>query len=81
MTTTGSKVLVGIEFLSDGLKLWRGIMQWLGGIGIIAKATLGVYCGWAACSCYPVACLSCCISVSCEGHDSRCGVSSRFRDC
>lgn len=35
ITTTGSTVLVGIEHLSDGLKLWRGIMQWLGGIGII----------------------------------------------
>ncbi len=35
ITTTGSTVLVGIEELSDGLKLWRGIMQWLGGIGII----------------------------------------------
>ncbi|TFH85213.1 TrkH family potassium uptake protein [Billgrantia azerbaijanica] len=35
ITTTGSTVLVGIEDLSDGLKLWRGIMQWLGGIGII----------------------------------------------
>ncbi|PXX94737.1 Trk system potassium transporter TrkI [Halomonas sp. LBP4] len=82
ITTTGSTILVGIEFLSDGLKLWRGIMQWLGGIGIIvmgiailpflkvggmrlfhtessdwsdkvmprtggiAKATLGIYCGF-----------------------------------
>ena len=35
ITTTGSTVLVGIENLSDGLKLWRGLMQWLGGIGII----------------------------------------------
>ena len=35
ITTTGSTVLTGIERLSDGLKLWRGIMQWLGGIGII----------------------------------------------
>lgn len=35
ITTTGSTILEGIEFLSDGLKLWRGIMQWLGGIGII----------------------------------------------
>lgn len=35
ITTTGSTVLVGIEDLSDGLKLWRGLMQWLGGIGII----------------------------------------------
>jgi trk system potassium uptake protein len=82
ITTTGSTILVGIESLSDGLKLWRGIMQWLGGIGIIvmgiailpflkvggmrlfhtessdwsdkvmprtggiAKATLGIYCGF-----------------------------------
>ncbi|ALM53691.1 TrkH family potassium uptake protein [Halomonas huangheensis] len=35
ITTTGSTILVGIENLSDGLKLWRGLMQWLGGIGII----------------------------------------------
>lgn len=35
ITTTGSTVLEGIENLSDGLKLWRGMMQWLGGIGII----------------------------------------------
>lgn len=35
ITTTGSTVLIGIDDLSDGLKLWRGIMQWLGGIGII----------------------------------------------
>ncbi|NYS62057.1 Trk system potassium transporter TrkI [Vreelandella salicampi] len=35
ITTTGSTILVGIEHLSDGLKLWRGLMQWLGGIGII----------------------------------------------
>ncbi|HSH48908.1 MAG TPA: TrkH family potassium uptake protein [Halomonas sp.] len=35
ITTTGSTVLTGIQGLSDGLKLWRGLMQWLGGIGII----------------------------------------------
>ncbi|BCB61869.1 Trk system potassium uptake protein [Halomonas sp. A020] len=35
ITTTGSTVLVGIDNLSDGLKLWRGLMQWMGGIGII----------------------------------------------
>ncbi|MGQ7246151.1 TrkH family potassium uptake protein [Halomonas sp. V046] len=35
ITTTGSTILTGIENLSDGLKLWRGLMQWLGGIGII----------------------------------------------
>lgn len=35
ITTTGSTILTGIESLSDGLKLWRGLMQWMGGIGII----------------------------------------------
>ena len=35
ITTTGSTILVSIETLSDGLKLWRGLMQWMGGIGII----------------------------------------------
>lgn len=35
ITTTGSTVLSDIEQLSDGLKLWRGLMQWLGGVGII----------------------------------------------
>lgn len=35
ITTTGSTVMVGIEHWSDGIKLWRGMMQWLGGIGII----------------------------------------------
>lgn len=35
ITTTGSTVMTGIEYLSDGLKLWRGLMQWMGGIGII----------------------------------------------
>ncbi|WP_286009797.1 TrkH family potassium uptake protein [Salinicola avicenniae] len=38
ITTTGSTVLSGIEHLSDGLKLWRGLMQWFGGIGIIVMA-------------------------------------------
>nr|WP_163501348.1 Trk system potassium transporter TrkI [Halomonas socia] len=35
ITTTGSTILQDIDVLSDGLKLWRGMMQWLGGIGII----------------------------------------------
>ncbi|WP_239495314.1 TrkH family potassium uptake protein [Salinicola halophilus] len=38
ITTTGSTILSGIENLSDGLKLWRGLMQWMGGIGIIVMA-------------------------------------------
>jgi len=38
LTTTGATVLGGIEALPEGLKLWRGILQWLGGIGIIVVA-------------------------------------------
>lgn len=38
LTTTGATVLVGLDGLPDGLKLWRGILQWLGGVGIIVVA-------------------------------------------
>ena len=38
LTTTGSTVLSGLETLPKGLLLWRGILQWLGGIGIIVVA-------------------------------------------
>ncbi|MGB3243172.1 MAG: TrkH family potassium uptake protein [Sulfitobacter sp.] len=38
MTTTGATVLTGLDELPKGLLLWRGIMQWLGGIGIIVVA-------------------------------------------
>ena len=38
LTTTGATVLVGIDSLPAGLKLWRGILQWLGGVGIIVVA-------------------------------------------
>ena len=38
ITTTGSTVLTGLETLPQGLLLWRGILQWLGGIGIIVVA-------------------------------------------
>ncbi|MGQ9366613.1 TrkH family potassium uptake protein [Azospirillum sp. ST 5-10] len=35
LTTTGSTVIVGLEGLPPGLLLWRSLLQWLGGIGII----------------------------------------------
>ncbi|MEP1611931.1 MAG: TrkH family potassium uptake protein [Roseobacter sp.] len=38
LTTTGSTVFIGLENLPKGLLLWRGILQWLGGIGIIVVA-------------------------------------------
>ncbi|MFS4580423.1 TrkH family potassium uptake protein [Phaeobacter sp. C3_T13_0] len=38
LTTTGSTVISGLDNLPRGLLLWRGILQWLGGIGIIVVA-------------------------------------------
>ena len=38
LTTTGATVLSDLETLPKGLLLWRGILQWLGGIGIIVVA-------------------------------------------
>jgi trk system potassium uptake protein TrkH len=34
-TTTGASVLTDIETVSRGLLLWRSLIQWLGGMGII----------------------------------------------
>ena len=38
LTTTGSTVINGLDQLPQGILLWRGILQWLGGIGIIVVA-------------------------------------------
>ena len=38
LTTTGSTVLTGLDDLPKGILLWRGLLQWLGGIGIIVVA-------------------------------------------
>ncbi|WP_299283363.1 TrkH family potassium uptake protein [uncultured Tateyamaria sp.] len=38
LTTTGSTVFTGLDEMPKGLLLWRGILQWLGGIGIIVVA-------------------------------------------
>ncbi|PIW28965.1 MAG: potassium transporter TrkH [Rhodospirillales bacterium CG15_BIG_FIL_POST_REV_8_21_14_020_66_15] len=40
ITTTGSTVLTGLDTLPPGILMWRAILQWLGGIGIIAMAIL-----------------------------------------
>jgi len=39
ITTTGATVLTGLSKLPPGLLLWRALLQWLGGLGIIAMAT------------------------------------------
>ena len=38
LTTTGSTVFIGLGALPEGLLLWRALLQWLGGIGIIVVA-------------------------------------------
>ena len=38
LTTTGATVFTGLDELPRGLLLWRAILQWLGGIGIIVVA-------------------------------------------
>jgi len=38
VTTTGSTVIVGLDSAPPGILLWRAILQWLGGIGIIVMA-------------------------------------------
>lgn len=38
ITTTGSTVITGLDYAPPGILLWRGILQWLGGLGIIVMA-------------------------------------------
>jgi len=38
LTTTGSTVFSGLDGLPRGLLLWRGLLQWFGGVGIIVVA-------------------------------------------
>lgn len=38
LTTTGATVLIGLDEMPPGILLWRGILQWLGGLGIIVMA-------------------------------------------
>ena len=40
MTTTGTTVLTGLDALPPGVNLWRGILQWLGGLGIVIVALI-----------------------------------------
>jgi len=35
LTTTGSTVLTGLDAMSPGILIWRALLQWIGGLGII----------------------------------------------
>jgi len=38
ITTTGSTIIENLEIIPKAILLWRAILQWLGGIGIIVMA-------------------------------------------
>ena len=40
MTTTGATVIVGLDHLPRGVLLWRGLMNWAGGMGVILLAMI-----------------------------------------
>jgi trk system potassium uptake protein TrkH len=40
LTTTGSTVMTGLDSESQGILLWRAMLQWIGGIGIIVLAVM-----------------------------------------
>ena len=40
LTTTGSTVIVGLDDLPRGTLLWRGLLNWMGGIGIVLMAII-----------------------------------------
>ncbi len=36
LTTTGSTVLTGLDHMPPGILLWRALLQWVGGIGVVS---------------------------------------------
>lgn len=38
ITTTGSTILTGLDDMPRGVLMWRSILQWIGGIGIVVTA-------------------------------------------
>ncbi|EEW25464.1 TrkH family potassium uptake protein [Rhodobacter ferrooxidans] len=40
ITTTGSTVVIGLDFLPPGMNLWRGMLNWMGGLGIAFLAMI-----------------------------------------
>jgi len=40
LTTTGSTVIVGLDSLPPGILLWRSLLNWIGGMGVIVLGLL-----------------------------------------
>lgn len=40
LTTTGSTVIVGLDSQPPGILLWRSLLQWIGGLGVIVLGLL-----------------------------------------
>lgn len=40
LTTTGATVIAGLEYLPRGVLLWRSLLNWVGGIGIVLMALI-----------------------------------------
>ncbi|MBS9722015.1 TrkH family potassium uptake protein [Tianweitania sp. BSSL-BM11] len=40
ITTTGSTVMVGLDSMPHGILVWRSLLQWMGGLGVIAMGLL-----------------------------------------
>lgn len=40
LTTTGSTVFVGLDAMPAGVLLWRSMLQWVGGVGIVVMAIM-----------------------------------------
>lgn len=38
MTTTGASVLTGLDLLPPSINIWRGMLQWIGGMGVVVLA-------------------------------------------
>ena len=39
LTTTGATVLTGLDTMSRGILIWRSLLQWMGGVGIVVMAS------------------------------------------
>lgn len=42
LTNTGSTVIVGLDGLPSGLLLWRSLLMWIGGFGVVTIAVLAL---------------------------------------